>query len=309
MSASVSPTGFGVVRGRDRGYRPEQVDRVVARLAEQRDETWERAARLTAFAGNLEEEAARLKEQLAALPPQTYESLGPRAELLLSTAEAEAAELRETAEAAARQCREEAETAAASVREAAREYAEGVRGEAETWAGQCRVAAQRVAEDVRVTARRDAKEWRAEAVAGLKEARQRTEELEVAQEKELAARWDEAGREEAEREAAMDTRIAELVELGERSLAQAQQRLSDVAQSARQEEEVARRQAAEVLERARASERRVAEETEGVLREHAGRREEVCRHLEHVRGSLAALSGGRLGEATPVPGPAPSSED
>ncbi|MYX73837.1 cellulose-binding protein, partial [Streptomyces sp. SID3915] len=84
----VSPYGFVGVRGR--GYRPEQVDRAVAALSGEREEALERLARLTALAEELTAESARLREVVASLAPQTYVSLGERAQRILALAEEEA---------------------------------------------------------------------------------------------------------------------------------------------------------------------------------------------------------------------------
>ncbi|MDV9178590.1 cellulose-binding protein, partial [Streptomyces sp. W16] len=77
-SASVSPRGFVAVRGR--GYRPGQVDAYAEALSRHRDAAWERAARLTVLARDMEAEADRLRETVAGLAPQTYETLGERAQ-------------------------------------------------------------------------------------------------------------------------------------------------------------------------------------------------------------------------------------
>ena len=71
---------FVVVKGR--GYRPEQVDAYVDALFRDRDAAWERAARLTVLAKEMEAEAERLREEVAQLGPQTYEALGDQARRL-----------------------------------------------------------------------------------------------------------------------------------------------------------------------------------------------------------------------------------
>lgn len=91
-SAPVSAHGFVGVRGR--GYRPEQVDRMVAGLSAERDEAQEQVARLTALAEALIAESARLDEAVAVLAPQDYASLGERAQQILALAEGEAEALR-----------------------------------------------------------------------------------------------------------------------------------------------------------------------------------------------------------------------
>ncbi|MEU8353871.1 cellulose-binding protein, partial [Streptomyces sp. NPDC048845] len=130
-SSAVSPDGFTTVRGRERGYRPEQVDRALRDLTASRDQALDRAAALTARTEELAAEAARLREAVSRLAPQDYASLGPRAQEILGAAEAEAADLRDRAESAARDLGEKAEAAAAALREAAREHAGRVRGDDE----------------------------------------------------------------------------------------------------------------------------------------------------------------------------------
>lgn len=70
--ASSSPHGFVTVRGR--GYRPEQVEAFAAGLSRERDGAWERAARLTVLAKDMEVEAEHLRDAVSRLAPQTYET-------------------------------------------------------------------------------------------------------------------------------------------------------------------------------------------------------------------------------------------
>ncbi|WP_181143645.1 cellulose-binding protein [Streptomyces cinnamoneus] len=294
MSSSVSPDGFAVVRGR--GYRPEQVDRAVAEFARQRDTAWERAARLTVLAREMEDEGRRLEQVVAKLPPQTYETLGPRAQGLVTTAELEAAGLRERAEAEAAEVQESAAAYGRELREAAHEYAVAVRAEAEEWARQAQLAAQTVADDLRTTVRQETKKRREESLAALKEMRQHTAMILAEQEKEQAERWDVAGREIAEREAAMDARVAALEEYARTALGEARRRYADTEEAARHGQEDAEAQAAAVIAQARVREERIARDTERVLREHEERREELRSHMAHVRHSLAALTGKPVAE-------------
>ncbi|MEU2660891.1 cellulose-binding protein, partial [Streptomyces sp. NPDC007325] len=120
--------------GRGRGYRPEQVDRYLAALSEDRDEGWERAARLTVLARELETELAALREAVAALKPQRYEALGEAAQQILKLAEQEDERLVRAAEAEAQALAEAADAAGREAREAAAAYAEGVRAAAEAQA-------------------------------------------------------------------------------------------------------------------------------------------------------------------------------
>ncbi|MFF3613472.1 cellulose-binding protein [Streptomyces sp. NPDC002580] len=288
-SARVSPHGFVTVRGR--GYRPEQVDGYAAALSRDRDAAWERAARLTVLAKDMEAEAERLREAVTRLVPQTYEELGERARRILQLGEEEAAALREAARGEARQAVEAAEAAGHEIREAARAYADGVRGEAEERAGRRLLDARAEADEVRVSARREVKENRGEALVALREVRGRTEALLTVQEQEHAARRAEAERAVAEREAAFDADHAERLARAEASLAEAGRALAAVEESDRHGQEDAAARAAELLAKARADEERIVRETERVLREHGERWDDVRAHMDHVRSSLMSLTG------------------
>ncbi|MEW2569742.1 cellulose-binding protein [Streptomyces sp. NPDC047070] len=288
-SSSVSFQGFEAVRGR--GYRPAQVDAYATALSEGRDAAWERAARLTVLAREMESEALRLREVVTGLVPQTYETLGDRARRLFELGEEEAAELREDAVRQARRTVDEARAAADRVSEAARADADEVRGEADDRARHRLLAAQAEADEMRISARREVKEGRGEALVALRETRRRGEDLVADQEKEHTERWERAGREAAEREAALDARHEELVARAESGVAAAERELGSAREAARHLQEDADARAAELLAEARVREERVARETERVLREHGERWDEVQTHMDHVRSSLAALTG------------------
>ncbi|QKV92892.1 cellulose-binding protein [Streptomyces sp. NA02950] len=303
MGASVSPQGFTIV-GRGRGYRPVQVDRCVAELSQARDAAWERAARLTVLANELSADAERLRETVSQLAPQTYESLGDRAQLILMAAEEEETHLRAQAEAWAQEQWEAVQVDARLVRDQARDEAERVREAAEASARSTLEAAQAEVEEVRAVSRQDVKEWRGEALAALKDMRQRTAAVLVEQEREHGERWEAAGRELAERDSAMTARLAQLEEFTQARLADAKREYAMAEQAARLRQEDAQAQAAEIIAQARAREDRLARETERTLRDHLQRREELKAHLEHVRGSLAALTGKPVAE-DPGPGSRP----
>ncbi|MET8688343.1 cellulose-binding protein [Streptomyces sp. NPDC004732] len=295
--ASSSPYGFVTVRGR--GYRPEQVEAYAAGLSGARDGAWERAARLTVLAKDMEAEAEHLRDAVSRLAPQTYETLGERARQILTLAETEAAALRETAAAEAQALTGEAEAGAREVREAARDHAERVGAAADERAGQRLHADRATADETRISARQDVKAWRGEALAALREMRQRCEGLLAEQEKEQGERWEAAGREAAEREAASDARDAERVAAAEARLSEATRAFAEAEESARHRQEDAEARGAEIVAEAVLSEERVTRETERILREHGEQWDEVRAHMDHVRSSLAALTGRAPAEETP----------
>jgi hypothetical protein len=288
-SAPMSPHGFVAVRGR--GYRPEQVDGYAAALSRDRDAAWERAARLTVLAKDMEAEAERLREAVTRLAPQTYEELGERARRIFQLGEEEAEALRADARREGRSEVEEAEAAGREVREAAQAYADELRGEAEEWALQRLLGARAEADEVRVSARRDVKENRGQVLAVLREVRGRTEVLASEQEAEHTERWAEFERVAAERRAALEAHHLERAARAEESLALATRALAEVKESDRHRQEDAAARAAELLAEARLLEERIARETERVLREHGERWDDVRAHMDHVRSSLTSLTG------------------
>ncbi|MEV3859694.1 cellulose-binding protein [Streptomyces sp. NPDC050095] len=293
MSASApSPHGFVVTKGRSgRGYRPEQVEERAAQLSQSRDDAWERAARLTVLHKQMEAEAERLRTVVAQLAPQTYDTLGKRAQYLLELTEEEARAVRHTAQTEAQALTEAARAAGREVRESARAYADEVRGEAEERARRRETAGRAAADELRVAARQDVKEMRGEALAALREMRQRCEGVLADQAKEHAERAEAFERETAEREAAVDAWEAAGVTAAEERLSEAKRAFAEAREAARHGQEDAEATAAELLAQARAKEERVSRDTERVLREHGEAWDEVRAHMDHVRSSLAALTG------------------
>jgi hypothetical protein len=285
----MSPYCFVTVRGR--GYRPEQVDTFMAALSEDRDAAWERAARLTVLAKDMEKEAERLRAVVAELAPQTYESLGDRAQRVYRLVLEEASALCENARRALTDGVAQAAALAEDTRCAAQEQADALRADTEERARQGLLAARAEADDIRVGARLEAKEWRGEAHGALREVRQRTTAMLAEQVKEHAERWAEAEREEVASAAAVDAHNAERIARAEAALSEAKCALGEAEESARRSEEAAQTRAAEILAAARAREEHIARETERVLREHGETWDGVQAHMDHMRDSLMSLTG------------------
>jgi cell division septum initiation protein DivIVA len=288
-SASVSPRGFVAVRGR--GYRPDQVDAYAAAISQHRDAAWERAARLTVLAKDMDAEAERLREAVSRLAPQTYETLGERAQRLFQLGVEEAAALRESARRTAEEQVAQAEARAVGVLEAARDDADALRAEVEERARQRLLAARAEADDIRIGARREVKEGRTEALSALREVRQRTAGMLEEQAKEHEGCWAAAEREVEERATALDAQHAERMARAEAALSEAQQAFADAELSDRRRQEEAGERAAEVVAQARVRAERIARDTERVLREHGETWDDVQAHMDHVRSSLTALTG------------------
>ncbi|MFH8735955.1 MULTISPECIES: cellulose-binding protein [unclassified Streptomyces] len=294
---SVSPHGF--VAGRGRGYRPGPVDALAAELSGARDDARERAALLAAQVEELEAEAQRLRLAVTQLAPQTYESLGDRAREILALAEEEADGVRASAADSVRRITADAEADARETREAARAAADAVLAEAEQWADERLNADRATADGARAAARDEAKAWREEALAALDEARERTRATLAGQEKDHAERRDEAERELAGQEAAADARDAERLARAEGRLSEARRAFAETEESARHGQEDAEARAAELLAEATLHEEGVGRETERVLREHGEKWDEVRAHMDHVRTTLASLTGRNPADEAP----------
>ncbi|MFC7984334.1 cellulose-binding protein [Streptomyces sp. NPDC057336] len=290
-SASASPHGFVTVRGRERGYRPEQVEELTAALCEERDAAWERAARLTVLAREMGTELEGLREVVARLPAQDYEVLGERARSLFRLGQEEAEAVRKGARAEADGMLADARAYGARVREAAQAHADDVRAQADEWHRKRLEAARAEADEVRIAARREVKAGRGQALAALREMRRRTTGMLAEQNREHAERAaaQERAREEASR--AADAHHAELLARAERELAEARAELAEAEVTAVRWQEEARTRASETVAGARARQERIARETERVLHEHGERWDELQAHVASVRSNLSALTG------------------
>ncbi len=288
-SASMPPHGFATVRGR--GYRPEQIDAFLEALSDDRDAAWERAARLTVLARDMEAEAVRAREEVAQLVPQTYEALGDGARRLFQRVREEAADLLERTRRAAQEQIAQAESRGDRVRRAAAEAAEAIRAEADEHARRRLVAAQAEADGIRAAARHDVKAERGQALAVLREARQLGTGALTELSGEQAERWAAAEREEAERMAALDAAHAERASRAEAALAEATRALAEAEEYGLRCQEAARARAVEIVAEARVREELIAQETERVLREHGDTWDDVQAHMDSVRDSLISLTG------------------
>ncbi|MFI9627116.1 cellulose-binding protein [Streptomyces sp. NPDC052042] len=289
--SSAPGSGLGYVGVRGRGYRPEQVDRFLAGLVAERDESRERVSRLTAKLEELSAEAVRLREVVATLAPQDYASLGERAQRILALAEGEADSMRSAAQEEAQTVRDAADEAGRAVRGSARTDAEAMRAAAGEYAEETVAAARKDAVGIVAEAGTEAERTREDARFVMEETRRRTESVLAHQEQEHAERWKAAEDELADAEAAQAARHDELTDQAEARLVEARRDRDRAEEAARHTREDADARAAELTAAARAGEERVVRETERVLREHEEAREEVHAHMTHVRNSLAALTG------------------
>jgi hypothetical protein len=268
----------------------EETDAYVTALSQDRDEAWERVVRLTVLAKEMEVEAVGLRKAVSALAPQTYETLGRRAQNVLALTIEESEALRAAAQDEAQCLRDAADAAARQAGDEARAYADEVRADTEARSQQLLLAAQTTADEVRIEARREAKGHRGEAMAALKEMRGRTGGMLADLGNEQAERWEVQRCELASCEAELDARHTELATYAEAALAEARRIFAQAEEYARHGQEDAEVRAAELICEARVREERTERETERVLRKHEEAREEMQAYMDHIRNSLATLT-------------------
>lgn len=302
MSAAVGPHGFEVVRGR--GYRPDQVDRRVAGLGADRDSCRQREHRLKEQVRELTEELERIQAYIAQMPPQTYESLGGKARLILTSSEEAAAHLLATTEGEAEREREAAAEYGRGLDEAAQAFSQETRAAAEDAGRRTVEAARARGRALYDEAEKDAADVRGEAEAALQEMRRRTAAMLQDLEDDHAERWDADGRELAGQSAEMDQYVADLEERGETVLAEVKRFYVEMEEAARHAQEDAEARAAALISQAELEARRIEHATARTVREHDERREELRSHMAHVRQSLAALTGQTPVDEDPAPGDA-----
>jgi cell division septum initiation protein DivIVA len=287
---------FGIGTARGRGYRPEQVDRFLDELSEDRDAAWERAARLTVLANEMDAECRALREAVATLAPPSYDTLGPRAQELMRLVEDEAAAVRGRAEAETRYAHDTAEAARLALLDEARAAAQARLAAAEEHVQHVIGEARAGAAALRADAEREAAHVRGEAQRTIEAVRHDSERTLAELDKEYRERLDAHHHEFAEREAGIDSRVGELSAYAENLTGEAERTLSTANAEARHRQDDAEAAASELLAQARVREERIRREAERELREHEVRREEIREHLAHVRSTLAALTGREPGE-------------
>ena len=286
---AVTQERFGT--GRGRGYRPDQVDRFLDELSEDRDAAWERAARLTVLANEMDVECAELRQRVEALGPVSFAALGPGAQELLQLVEDEATAIRERAEVETQYARDAADTARRTLQDEARAAAAARLSAAEDQAQRTLDEACGRAAEILGAAREEADAVRGEAEAALDGMRQHVDRDLAQVDAEQRERIDAMEHELAERQAGVDSRLNDVLSDAERRLQEAHRERADAEESLRVQQAEADARSGALLAEARHHEERIRREAERVLREHEQHRDQVRAHLAHIKSTLATLTG------------------
>jgi hypothetical protein len=305
MSDPTTPNtaDFPLIR---KGYDVDQVDQSLARLTAARDEAWQRLAGLGDEMRALERQLMNLREarDAAEATVPDFEVLSPRAAGLLVSAEDEAEAVRSDAVQEANRVDTGARTDARRLRANAGQYGDRLRAASDESYRRELDRARAEAEALRAETDRETRELREAAAAHAEEvgARAGTASQE-------AHAWLAAQQRAADQEfAAHDVKVLawedEIVAVGDRKLSDGDRHLKAMQAKARQIEADAATQAERRLEKAHREAEKIAEQSAREEIAFAERRESIQSQLDHIRETLAALTG-----AVTSDGPAPTDSE
>ncbi|MFJ6776348.1 hypothetical protein ACIQOV_36235 [Kitasatospora sp. NPDC091257] len=296
MSDAVPQYGFTQAR---RGYVPEQVDRALAALTAQRDEAWERLSVLGAGIRQMEARLADIRRTAEEAPEPDYQVLSEQAAGLAAMAENEARAVREKAERFAEDLRDEVYEAGQAADRAAKEYSTTTRTDADAAARRTEERTRAEAEGIRSDTDRESRSARDAATAYAAKVRVAAAEASEQAEAELAARRRKADETFAAAQAAADAEDAEVSATAERKVKEAEQQRETVLNRIKQLETDAQAKADQLVEQARREAEKINAESEREQREFDTRLETVQQHLDHIKATLASLTGAAVGQIEP----------
>ncbi len=310
MSDAVPSYGFTTAR---RGYAPEQVEHSLSALTAQRDEAWQRLSVLGAHIRELELRLAEASKAASEAPDPDFATLSEQAAGLLAIAENEAKAVREKAERFAEDTRDTTYEAGQARGKAASEYAAATRAEAELAARRTEERTRAEAEKLRGEADRDARLLRDAATGEAAKTRVAAAEAGERAEVKLAELRREADLRFAELEAAAASDEAKISTAAERRLREAEQHRETVLGQIKQTDTEAQAKADQLLDQARREAAGIDAQSAKAQSEFAERQETVQTHLDHIKGTLASLTGKAVGmiepgyeDAAPKNRPAPA---
>ncbi|MFJ8044444.1 hypothetical protein ACIRBX_28465 [Kitasatospora sp. NPDC096147] len=293
MSDAVSQHGFIVTR---RGYAPEQVDHAMAALTAERDRAWEQLSVLGSGVREMERRLAEVRQSAADAPEPDYSVLSEQAVKLMGIADSEATAIQEAAQRAAEDARDEAYENGQKAAGAARDFALKTRTEADAAARRTDERTRAEAEQLRATADREARAVRDSATADAAKVRVAAAEAQERAEAKLAELRRRADETFAAAETKADTEDNKIATTAERRVREAEQHRESVLAKIKIADAEARAEADRLVEAARREAHKVTIISEREQREFAAKYEQVQQHLDHIKQTLAALTGAAVGQ-------------
>ncbi|GAA1975032.1 hypothetical protein [Kitasatospora viridis] len=292
MSDAIPSYGFTQAR---RGYAPEQVDRALTALTAQRDEAWHRLSVLGAQIRDLETALVAARQAAAEAPEPDYTTLSEQAGDLMAIADNEARQIREKAERFAEDTRDDTYQAGQDGQQAAEEYSAATRTEADQAARRTDERTRAEAERLRGEADRDSRTTRDTATAEAAKIRVAAAEAGERAEAKLAELRREADERFAAEEAAAQAADAASSTAAEGRLREAEQHRESVLGVVKQIDTDAQARADKLVEQARREAERINSASAEERAAFDERLSTVQTHLDHIKGTLASLTGKAVG--------------
>ncbi|WP_329567011.1 hypothetical protein [Kitasatospora sp. NBC_01266] len=301
MSDAIPSYGFTAAR---KGYAPEQVDRALGALTAQRDHAWHRLSQLGAQIRELETALAAARQAAAEAPEPDYSTLSEQAGDLMAIAENETRQIREKAERFSTQTRDAVAEAGRTRQSEAAAYATATRAEADEAARRTEVSTRAAAEKLRTDAEQDARACRDAATAESARIRVAAAEAGERAEAKLAELRRDADERFAAEEAAAAAEDAKISLAAEHRLKEAEQHRETTLGVVKQIDTDAQAKADQLIETARREAEQINARTAAERAEFDKRLETVQTHLDHIKGTLASLTGKAVGMIEPGQVPA-----
>ncbi|WP_052433930.1 hypothetical protein [Streptacidiphilus melanogenes] len=285
-----------------KGYDVDQVDQALALLTASRDEAWQRLSALGDGMRELERQLMDLQatQAVAEATVPNFEVLSPRAAGLLATAEEEAEAVRADALADSTRIDGEARAEARRLRTTAGQYADQVRAAAEESNRRELDRARNQAETLRGEGDRDARLAREASSAYAEEVHSRADQASRDAHSWLAGQQRTVDQEFAEHDANVVAWEEQVIAIGERKVSESERHLKAMQAKSDEIDADASTRAERLVEAARREAARIAEQADREQVTFAQRREHIQSQLDHIRETLAALTGAVVGAPEPA---------
>ncbi|MGW4382511.1 hypothetical protein [Kitasatospora sp. NPDC004531] len=292
MSDAVSQYGFTVSR---RGYAPEQVEAAVTALSRERDEAWERLSVLGSGLREMEKRLADIRQTAEDAPDPDYSELSEQALILLRIAQNEAEAIHTKAKRAGEDARDGAHEAGEAAAKAAKEYAAKQREDADRFARSTDERSRAEAERIRAQADAEARAVVHAATGHAARVRVAAADASEQSEVTLAERRRKADEEFAAAEAEADAAVAKITAAAEAKVKDAEKHREAMLSEARRLDTQAQVKADAELAAAKEKAARIKLASEREQADFTKRLDKVQTHLDHIKGTLASLTGAAVG--------------
>ncbi|MFJ5884046.1 hypothetical protein [Kitasatospora cineracea] len=292
MSDAVSQYGFTPSR---RGYAPDQVDAAVTALSRERDEAWERLSVLGGGLREMEKRLADIKQAAEDAPDPDFAELSDQAAALLGIALNEADAVHAKAKRSGEDARDAAHEAGEAAAQAAKEFAAKLREETDQFVRRTDERSRAEAERLRAEADAEARALVHAATGHAARVRVSAANASEQSEASLAERRRKADEDFAAAETAADAAVAKVTAAADARVKEAEQHREAMLDEARRLDTDAQAKADAALAAAREKADRIKAASDREQADFTKRLDKVQTHLDHIKGTLASLTGAAVG--------------